>query len=214
MPDEERAAENTSLYGFKFREPDERRSDTRKTHDIKQLWQRSHEILSLAVLGHKQTDIAKMLNIHPQTVSNTLNSTLGKEATAEKREERDDEFKKLEDDVMELTKKSLKIYHEILDEEDESGRVGLPMKMKAADTIVLELSGLRAPTRIDSRNISYRATLEEIESFKKRGLEAARANGKIVVVKDEGKQSREAQSTVLPTIIDVTNTNNKEKESS
>lgn len=173
-----------TLYGFEVRKVDRRRNPDRKTHDIQQLWQRSHEILNLSLLGYKGSEISGMLNICPETVSNTLNSTLGLEAMADNREARDDEFDKLQRDVIELTKKSLKIYNEILVKEDES----MKLKKDTADTIVLELSGLRAPTRIDSRSIHTTATLEEIESFKKRGREAAKANGNLVVVENEGSR--------------------------
>ena len=111
-----------SLYGFKIREVDKRFAEEPKRYDIKQLWDRHHEILNLNSLGHKGTDIARMLGIHPVTVSMTLNSTLGKEARKLKREKREEEFEKLEEDVLELTKKSLRVYHKILN--DPALRVG------------------------------------------------------------------------------------------
>ena len=178
-----------NLYGFKFREPDRRRGTTQRRFDIKQLWQRSHEILNLALLGHKSSAIAEMLDIHPVTVSNTLNSTLGKEAISEKRKTRDSEFEELQDKVMELTKRGLEIYDEMLNENEETGRVSIQDKKKVADTVVLELSGLRAPTRVDTRSIHSTATLEEIEEFKKRGIAASKANGRLVTVENEGKRN-------------------------
>ena len=174
----------TSLYGFEFREPDKRRKEVGQRHyDVKQLWQRSHEILNLALLGYKQSEIAKQLNITTMTVSNTLNSSLGMKAISEKRKTRDEEYEELQEDVMELTRKSLKTYHEILDSETES----LKLKKDAADTVVLELSGMRVPTRIDSRSMSFSLSAEEISEFKRRGVEAARAAGKIVEVEGESK---------------------------
>lgn len=173
-------AESSTLYGFKFREPDQRRVEGNRVVDIKQLWQRSHEILNLALLGHKQEQIAKMLCLHPSTVSNTLNSTLGKEALAERREARDQEYEELYEEVMDLTKKSLEVYKDILDRESADPEVSLKMKKETADTVVLELSGLRAPTKIDSRHVGVHLTSEEIEQFKQRGLAAAKASGKLI----------------------------------
>lgn len=178
-------AETTSLYGFRFREPDRRRErlneDGTRKFDIKQLWQRSHEILNLALLGHKQTEIAEMLDVHPQTVSNTLNSSLGLEVMSEKRKDRDEEFKELNDKVMALTRKSLEVYDRILSDEAESTK----LKKDTADTITLDLAGMRAPTRIDTRSMHMNLTKDEIEEFKRRGVEAARAAGKLVEVDDE-----------------------------
>jgi len=174
----------TTLYGFKVREPDRRRErsneDGSRRFDIKQLWQRSHEILNLALLGHKQTDIARMLSIHPQTVCNTLNSSLGMEVLSDKRRSRDDEYEELHDEVMELTRKSLSIYRQILDNESE----GTKLRKETADTIVLELSGIRVPTKIDSRSVNMTLSAEEIAEFKRRGYEAARASGRLVETDD------------------------------
>ena len=177
----------TSLYGYEYREPDKRRErkseDGSRSYDIKQLWQRSHEILNLALLGYKQTEIAKQLSITPQTVCNTLNSSIGMEVLSDKRKTRDEEYEDLQQDVMELTKKSLRTYHEILDSESE----GLKLKKDTADTVVLELSGMRVPTRIDSRSMNFSLTAEEISEFKKRGAAAAKAAGKLVEVEGESK---------------------------
>ena len=147
----------------------------------------------MALLGYKGTEIAKMLDIHPQTVCNTLNSSLGMEALSDRRKDRDEEYEGLRDEVMELTKMSLATYRRILEAEtdptSESFDPEVPLKMKkdTADTVVLELSGMRVPTRIDSRSMSFSLTTEEISAFKQRGMEAAKAAGKLVEVEGESK---------------------------
>ena len=168
------------LYGFEGRENDGRRvpAEERKTPNIKQLWQRSHEIINLAAQGFKQTDIAEILCIHPQTVSNTLNSELGQLKLSEIRWERDGEAKKASEKIRVLTNKALDTYHQIFD--DESGECTLRDKKNVADTVLLELSGLRVPTKIQSHAIHTVLTPEEIEEFKKRGIQAARDSGLVV----------------------------------
>ena len=165
-----------SLYGFEMRDVDHRRSDRSGCYDIKQLWQRSHEILGLALQGIKQVDIARILNITPATVSNTLNSSLGKEKISGMREERDEHYIQLNKEIKALTIKAMKTYHQIFD----APSTDVKLKKDTADTIALEIAGLRAPTRIDSRHVSYQATKEEIEEFKKRGIEAARESGMLI----------------------------------
>ena len=172
-----------SLYGFEYRETDLRRSEERKTHDIKSLWQRSHEIISLALRGLKQTEIADILNIEPQTVSNTLNSELGMQKLSKMREKRDVDAVKVSRRIEILTQKALNVYEDIFDNKDE--RASVDQQRKSADTVMLELSGHRVPVRVDSRHISTRATLEEIEDFKKRGIKAARDAGMIVELPEE-----------------------------
>lgn len=174
---------DTTLYGFETRDIDNRRvaPEERKTHDIKQLWQRSHEILGLALQGLKQTEIAKVLNITPQTVSNCLNSELGRQKLSHLRGERDDEYKKINERVMKLVHKSLDTYEQIF----VKGDVDMELKKKTADTITLDLAGMRAPTKVESKNLNVHATTEDIEAFKKRGLAAARESGLLVTVEGE-----------------------------
>ena len=180
----------TSLYGFEMKGPDLRRVEERKTHDINSLWQRSHEILALAVRGLKQVDIAEILNITPQTVSNTLNSDLGKQKLSFLRKSRDEKAIIAADKIDILTQQALAVYGQIF--EDESGEVNLDMKKKTADTVALELSGLRAPTKIQAHTVHSIATLKEIESFKERGREAARAAGMIVEVEEEKEEANDS----------------------
>lgn len=173
------------LYGFEMRDEDRRRRppEERKTYEIKQLWQLNHEILNLAAKGFKQVEIADILNITPQTVSNTLNSELGQHKLSELRLERDEETKVIAEKIRILTNKALKIYHEIID--DESGESTLKDKRVVADTVMLELSGLRAPTKIQSATMNYNLSKEDIEEFKRRAVQAARESGMIVDVEEE-----------------------------
>lgn len=178
------------LYGFEFRDVDKRRvpQDERKTYEAKQLWQRSHEIVNLAARGFKQTEIAEILNIHPQTVSNTLGSELGQKKLSEIRLERDAEAKKISEKIRVLTNKALDAYHQIFD--DDSGESSLRDKKEVADKVLLELSGLRTPTKILAHHTSTTLSVEELEEFKKRGIAAARESGLVVDVTPEEIEER------------------------
>ena len=180
-----------TIYGFEMREPDERRKEDRKTPNIKSMWSRHKEIVELDSLGYKGTEIAELLGIHPLTVSNTLNSDLGVKAVVRTREERESHYDKLRDKVLDLTEKSLAIYEEILTESDDSSRVSLDMKRKTADTIMLELSGMRAAQTINTKSVHTVATLEEIEGFKQRGMAAAKSSGSLEEAKDVTPQTTE-----------------------
>lgn len=179
----EESLQRTSLYGFEMREPDLRRVEDRKTHDIKSLWQRSHEILALAVRGLKQTEIAEILNITPQTVSNTLNSELGQRKLSIMRRTRDEAAVETQNRITVLAEQALDVYQQIFENED--GQANIDLQKKAADTVVLELSGLRVPTKIQSHSVNTTATLEEIEALKERGKEAMRVAGMIVELPEE-----------------------------
>lgn len=170
------------LYGQEFRDVDLRRvneDELRKTYDIKALWQRSHEIINLAARGFKYTDIAAIVGVTPQTVSNTLNSELGEKKLSELRENKDEEAKVVSENIRVLTNKALQTYHEIFD--NEGGEATTKERKDVADTVVLELSGLRAPTK----HISTTLTAEEIEAFKSRGREAAVEENNVIDVEAE-----------------------------
>jgi len=99
------------LYGFEFRDIDERRVDPakRKRYEIKQLWQRSHEIINLAAQGFKNTDIAEILGISPTSVSMTLNSETWQEKLSDIRFSRDEEARKTSEKIRVLTNKTTKL---------------------------------------------------------------------------------------------------------
>jgi len=180
MGDSTMALQDT-LYGYEYRSQDRRRvydRSKRKVYDIKQLWQRSHEIINLALTGMSNTDIAKVLDISPMSVSNTLNSEMGMKKLSSLREQRDGEAVKISEEIAKLTTKALQVYHDIFDAPTD--QVGWKLRKETADTVALDIAGHRAPTKIDSRSVHFSATAEEIEEFKRRGIEAAKAAGMLV----------------------------------
>ena len=167
----------TSLYGFEVREPDKRRVEQgdRKTYNIQQLWQRTHEIIALTLLGVKEVDVAKSLNIHPQTVSNTINSDLGRKKLSEMRQERDKDFTKVAEETAKLFPLAMKTYERILEGEEKS-----KLQKETADTIVMDIGGHRAPTKIQGEHVHAYLNKDDIEEFKRRGIAAAKASGMLV----------------------------------
>ena len=154
----------TSLYGFEVREPDKRRVEQseRKTYNIQQLWQRTHEIIALTLLGVKEVDVAKSLNIHPQTVSNTINSDLGRKKLSEMRQERDKDFTKIAEETARLFPIAMKTYERILEGEERS-----KLQKETADTIIMDIGGHRAPTKVQGEHVHTYLSKDEIEEFKK-----------------------------------------------
>ena len=164
--------------------PDGRRSANRKTYDIKRLWERNQEIINLAVLGTSQQTIAETLGVCPATVSNTLNSTLGKLKLSSMRVARDEDTWDAAKKIQELAKKSLEFYESILGDEikDSDGRPAVPISTKVAVArhVTNDLSGLRAPTKVEGRFAHAYLTTEDIERLKEQGRNAAKEMGTIV----------------------------------
>ena len=175
------------LYGFEFLDTDNRRANEgeRKTYEIKQLWQRNHEIINLSARGFKNVEIAEILGITPTCVSQTLNSELGERKLSEIRLERDEDAKKTVEKIRVLTSKALQVYHDIFDSDEST----MSAKKDVADTVVLELSGLSAPTRVQSVSAQYTLTKEELEDFKRRGAEAAKEAGIVIDIKESEEEN-------------------------
>jgi predicted transcriptional regulator len=174
------------LYGFDYREVDLRRvadREEKKTYNIKALWQRSHEIINLAAQGYKNTDIAEIIGVTPACVSLTLNSELGQKKLSDIRQDRDADARKTSEKIRVLTAKAILTYHEIFDNED--GQATLRDRKDVADTVLLELSGLRVPTKIHSSSVSTVLSAAEIEEFKNRGLKAAKESGMVIDVEPQ-----------------------------
>jgi predicted transcriptional regulator len=188
------------LYGLEMRSEDLRRvaREDKKTYDIKQLWQVHHEILNLRAQGFKEQEIADILNITPQTVSNTLNSSLGEEKLSVIRQERDEDSKRTVEKIRVLKDKAIKVYHEIFDKHDEAGNpidVSIKDRLHCADVVMMELSGYKVPTRIQQTMTTMTAV--ELEEFKRRGLQTARESGLLTeakVIKD-ANDPRELEPT-------------------
>jgi hypothetical protein len=187
------ATELYPLYGLEHKFDDQRRvpHEEKRTPEIKQLWSRHHRIVNLAAEGFKQNDIAEILNITPQVVSNTLNSVLGEEKLSKVLKDRDEETKLHLARVEELKVKALKVYHEVFDGQDEYGNV-IPATIKerlhAADVVTLEFAGMKSATKIQTSGVVL--TGSEILEFRKRGLDAAKSAGYIIDVECE-EESKE-----------------------
>ena len=178
---DEREEKRQSLYGFDVREVDKRRSPKPYSPDIKQLWQRSHEILGLSLQGFNNVDIAKTLNISKVCVSQTLNSELGQKKMADLRDKRDGGYVDVAKKIAELSEKALKTYEEIFD----SDTISQNLKKATADTVLMDLGGHRSPTKIDNRSVNVTASLEEIEEFKRIGHKAAEEAGYLIEIDGE-----------------------------
>jgi len=114
------------------------------------------------------------------TVSNTLNGELGQHKLSEIRQDRDRDAKKTVEKIRVLTDKALNVYHEIFD--NESGNATVKDQIAVANTVTLELSGLRVPTKVQSHSVHTTLSKDEIDSFKKRGQLAAKGTGIIIDV--------------------------------
>ena len=162
------------------RKVDRRRNGERKTFEVQKMWDSHHEIVRLAILGVKQVDIARKLQISEAMVSYTLNSEVVKEKLAIMRGARDAKTVDLARDILELAPRAIKIYEKLLDE----GVNGSPTALhKMTADRVLDISGYGPVKRIDARHAHLHGhfSTEELENIKQRGRQAAIEAGEMIV---------------------------------
>lgn len=165
------------------RKVDKRRNGDRKTFEVQKMWNSHHEIVRLALLGLKQAEIARKLQISEAMVSYTLNSEVVKDKLAIMQGARDANTVDLARDILELAPKAIKIYERLLDE----GVNGPPTALhKMTADRVLDISGYGPVKRIDARHAHLHGhfSTEELENIKQRGRQAAIEAGEMIVEQD------------------------------
>lgn len=187
MGSENNITKHRGLYGFEqLGDGDPRRTVARNKWEIKALWQRSHEIIDLHVRGFKNAEIARILNIHPSTVAGNLNSELAQHKISELRRGKDDDTRMTLERIKHLTNVALDVYDDIMKNELTSE----DMKEKVATNFLNNLSGLKAPTKIQSHHVSTTLSADEIAEMKARAAKEAKNIGKVIdVTEDSGYES-------------------------
>ncbi len=165
-----------TLYGFRIKR-DGRRAPPgeRKTYNIQKLWQHSHEILNMLLLGWKPKDIARHLGVSEQTVSNTKNSELGQRKLAIMRQSRDADTLDAKTRIDNMIPDALKVYENILRREDFGKDAPIALMKGTADTVTKDLAGMEAPKVIHGKHLHL--TGEDIKHINRRGKQLAIEEG-------------------------------------
>ncbi len=165
------------VYGNTTRDKRRKVGGSRK-NELKNLQSKNHEILNLDSVGMKGTHIAKALGVSKVTVSNTLNSSVGKEKMRIMRGAADGTALKVQDRIQGMTEKALDVLEKILDNEDE--RASLSLRRNVARDVLIELGGHGAPKKLDVRSATTVITPEFLDELKQQGKRAAEECGMIV----------------------------------
>jgi len=136
-------------------------------YDIKRLWGQQKEILRLVASGlYKNKEIADMVGVTPQTVSNIINSALGKQTLDMLNGAADAEMVDLMVKIRALAPIALTIQEEILMDDDTPKR----LKKDIADKL-LDRAGYAPVTKNLNMNLNAGLKREDIEAIKKRAKE-------------------------------------------
>jgi len=142
------------------------------------MWDRHHEIKRRIVLGHTNDQIAQVLGITPQTVSNVRNSPIVMMEVERLRAERDAECLDLAKELEPLQKEAIKVLREIFSKEGE-GSATIDLKYKAARDLLMPGGMVREPHKVKAEVAHGIFTMQELEEIKNR-VKFAKAQGQVV----------------------------------
>lgn len=165
---------------------DRRRNLSGRRYQPKQLNERHHEILRLAMLGYSNTEIAARLSCTPATVSIVRNSGLGRQQTSLLRAEADHSALETAKRIRELAPDALEAVREIMMNEDMPANVRL-----SAAKDVLDRAGFAATKQVKVSSTNVHLTGDDLDSLKTIALERAQMNGLVIDVSPEDEGSKE-----------------------
>jgi predicted transcriptional regulator len=176
---------------YQYRPPviDQRRSAERTAEQgiehIEQIWGLSQEIVRLYALGMKEVEIARELGCHPATVSNCVNSKIGRTRILELQGERDQETMRLSTRLKGLRDQAINALERTLDSEDEK------VALKAAEA-VLNRTGF-APGEQSAREDAHMND-RHIEELKELAVQRGYRREIIDITASEADEASEEQN--------------------
>lgn len=152
------------------------KEDRTSLPDIQRLKPIHYEILRLSFLTYNRMEIAQLLNVSEQTITNTINSTLGQRELARLQANNEEQTMVLKQRIAEVRPRALKI----LVEDMENGDVSPAVRSSNAKYILGELGGLTIRDNADKPNNITPAQMETIKQLaietKLRNRERSRIN--------------------------------------
>ena len=167
--------EDLTKYFTAPRDPDARKTDERKTFEVSEMWELHHEIVRRLVLGQKNSEIAKALNVTPVMVSYTRNSKVVQKQLDLMRGARDAETLDVAIRIRENAPAALALLEDIVD--DRGDTYGIALAARTAESM-LDRGGYAAPKKLEG--IIAHFTKDEIEELKRQAVESGKDAGMII----------------------------------
>lgn len=178
---------NQQRYYDSNRVPDQRRTanqpDGCRHWQVSEMWDLHHEIARRLVLGQKNTEIARDLGIHKQTVSNVRNSPVVQEQMALLNGARNAETMDLAQEIAEIAPVALQLLKEIVEGEGQGTNAPLSLRAREANNMLARV-GHGVPQRVQSESVNVFLTSKDIAEIKQR----ARANRDVIDVTPEDSE--------------------------
>lgn len=159
---------------------DRRRATSGRKYQPKQLNEKHHEILRLAMLGYSNVEIATRLACTPATVSIVRNSGLGRQQSSLLKAEADHSALETAKRIRELAPDAIDAIQQIMLNEEMPANVRL-----SAAKDVLDRAGYAAPKQVNVSSTTLNLTGDDLEGLKNIALQRAQANGMVIDVSPE-----------------------------
>lgn len=169
----------TTLY-------DRRRNLSGRKYQPKQLNEKHHEILRLAMLGYSNVDIAERLSCTPATVSIVRNSGLGKQHASLLRAEADYSALETAKRIRELAPDAIEAIQQIMMNDEMPANVRL-----SAAKDILDRAGYGAPKQVNVSSTTLNLTGDDLEGLKAVALQRAQANGMVIDISPDREDLEE-----------------------
>ena len=154
---------------------DRRRSlEGNKNYHIEELWESHNEICRRLALGQKAVDVAREMNISPQTVSNVRNNPLARARIDALMEARDKEVEDIVMTVRAMAPTALEVLQRTM-EVGMSGDLQEKDSRKDAISAAKEILGHAIPKKVEAEVLHGHLTLEQIERMKAAAAEERRS---------------------------------------
>lgn len=176
--------EKTKYFGPRGRDERKALPNERKSFEVSKMWELHHEITRRILLGQKNVNIAKSLNVSEVTVSYTRNSQVVKDKLAIMKGARDANTIDLSKRIRENAPKALELLENIVEGEvkgpdGEVLRPTLGMRAKEANAM-LDRGGYAAVRTFRGEHLVAHFTGEEIEEIKERARDVGVGSGVVV----------------------------------
>lgn len=134
-----------------------------RKYQIQSLWDQSHQILRLTVLGYKPKQIADLLGITPETVGNCIHSELGRRQLAILRGAADAATLDVKAEISRLAREGLPVLEDIMKDPNQK-----PELRSHIARDMLDRDGFGAPKIIQGQFAHTHLTKEDLDDIKKR----------------------------------------------
>ena len=156
---------------------DENRGPDLRRHDgnggspnrwvVSEMWDAHHEIARYIVMGWKNVDIAKAMNVSSQMVSIVRNSPVVQEHIVIMRDARDADTVDLAKEIEEVAPDALALLKDIVRGDNEGANAGIALRAREANNMLARV-GHGVPHKIQAETVNYHLTSKDITEIKRR----------------------------------------------